>query len=159
VVDAEKREGTLDPPAELGLLARADLGYVRAALEGGHVERVLAFLQQAVFVAFEAHAFCSRQLGLALPQLAWNSELAAASRSSGKLFDDNRRDLTLLTRDVGQLAEATRLAFTGGWRRRVARSLGIWNPDLSVLSVQEIPVSTNVTMAFHAAAQVPGPGT
>lgn len=143
MVNVEEGRKALNPPTQLGLLlARADLGYVRAALEGGPVGRGLAFLPHAILVAFEAHAFCSRRLGLTMPMLAWNYELAAASRNSGKLVDDNRPDLTSLASEDQHVAAATRLAFTGGWRRRLARSLGIRNRDLSVLSVQGIPVST-----------------
>lgn len=148
----------LVPAARLGLLlARADLGYIRAALDGEVVERTLAFLQHAVLVAFEAHAFCSRQLGINMPALAWDRTLAAASRNTSKFFDDNRRDLSQLASDVNALADATRAAFTAGWRRQLARALGIYNPDLGVMSVTSVPVSTTVTMAYHAGAQVPGP--
>lgn len=154
----DRSDHELSPAAQLGLqLARADLGYVAAALAGRVVGRALTFLPHAVLVAFEAHAFCSRQLGIEMPELAWNQALATAARNSGKFFDDNRRDLTQLVSDVNTLAEATRKAFTSGVRRRLARSLGCYNPDLSVLFVTAKPVSTNVTFAFHAGAKIPGP--
>lgn len=148
----------LTPAAHLGLLlARADLGYIRAALEGGVVERALAFLQHAVLVAFEAYAFCSRQLGLDMPDLAWDQTLATACRNTGKFFDDSRRDLVQLASEVNALADATREAFTAGWSRRLARAIGVNNPDVGVMFVKSVPVSTTVTMAYHAGAQVPGP--
>lgn len=150
----------LEPPAMLGLaLARADLGYVLAALEDNHVERALAFVQYAVLVAFEAHAFGSRQLKLDMPELGWDPALAAAARNGAKFFDDNRRDLGQLAADVAQFDLATRQAFTGGSIRRLARALGIRNPDLAVLMVRSVPVATNITLAFNVGAQVPGPGT
>lgn len=149
----------LEPPALLGLaLARADLGYVRAALEDGHVERALAFLQYAVLVAYEAHAFGSRQLNLDMPQLGWNPAVAAAARNGAKFFDDNRRSMGRLAAEVAQFDMATRQAFMSGPMRRLARALGIRNPDLAVLMVRSVPVATNITIAFNTGAQVPGPG-
>jgi hypothetical protein len=151
-------EDTLEPPAKVGLaLARADLGYIRAVIETTQAERALTFLPYAVLVAFEAHAFCTQQLGIRLPILAWNDELAAAVRTNNKLFDDSRRDLKALSRDIVLVAAETRAAFRGGWKRQLARALHIWNPDLSVLMLHDVPVSTNVSMGFHAAIQVPGP--
>lgn len=148
----------LSPAFRLGLLlARADLGYVRAALDGGVVERGLAFLQHSVLVAFEAREFCSRQLGVDMPGLAWDHSLATASRNTNKFFDDTRRDLEQLASDVNTFGVATRDAYTGGWRRRLARAAGIHNPDLGVMIVASVPVSTTVTMAYYAGAQVPGP--
>ncbi|MEV4845085.1 hypothetical protein AB0K20_17955 [Micromonospora matsumotoense] len=144
--------------AQLGLLiARADLGYVRAAIEGDVVERGLTFLQHAVLVAYEAHAFCTRQLGIAMPDLLWDAALAAASRTSGKFFDDKHRDIEKLAGDIRRLTDATRASFREGRRRRLARLLGIHNPDLAVLSVHQIPVATSISLAFHAGTQVPGP--
>lgn len=143
--------------AQLGLLlAQGDLGYICAALAGGVTERALAFLQYSVFVAFEAYAFCTQQLGIDIPPLAWDENLAAASRNSAKFFDEKRRDLAQLTAEVNALADATREAFTGGvgWMRR---ALGIDNPDLGVLFVASTPVQTTVTMAHYAGGQVPGP--
>lgn len=151
-------DSAIPPPAQLGLLlARADLGYIRSALDGGVVERGLAFLQHAVLVAFEAYGFCSRQLGLDLPALAWDQTLATASRNTGKFFDDNRRDLLQLASEVNALADRTHEAFTGGLRGRLTRALGVFSPDLGVMFVTSIPVSTTVTMAYHAGALVPGP--
>jgi hypothetical protein len=146
--------GLMNSPDELGLrIAQADLGYVRGALDSGLVERGIVFFPHAVLVAFEAHAFCTRQLRMALPELAWNDDVAAAARTSGKLFDDNRRTLDDLQVEVARIAAATRDAYRGGWRRKLGRRLGIANPDLSVLVVDGVPLTTNVTAAFHAGGQ------
>ncbi|HVF20886.1 MAG TPA: hypothetical protein VNA14_11690 [Mycobacteriales bacterium] len=156
MTDAVDRE--VAPAARLGLLlARADLGYIGAAIGGGVSERALAFLQHGVLVAFEAYEFCSRQLGIDMPDLSWDKTLATAARNTGKFFDDNRRDLGELTADVNALADAMRQSFTVGWRRRLARAVGIQNPDLGVMSVTFVPVHTSVTIAYHAGSRVPGP--
>ncbi|MFI7025750.1 hypothetical protein ACIBMZ_23845 [Micromonospora sp. NPDC049900] len=153
-----KARAEVEASAQLGLLiARADLGYVCAAIGGSVVERGLVFLQHAVLVAFEAHAFCTRQLGIAMPDLLWDPALAAASRTRGKFFDDNRRDIEKLAGDIRLLADATRASFREGRRRRLARLLGIHNPDLAVLSVRQIPVATSISLAFHSGNQIPGP--
>jgi len=154
----EDSTAAFSPPARLGLaIAQADLGYVRAAIDSGVTERSLEFLQHAVLIAFEAHAFCRNQLSLPLPDLAWETTLAEASRLSGKFFDDKKRDIEQLANQLSLLAESSRIAYRDGWRRRLARWLGIYNPDLAVLSVRNTPVATDLTLAFHAGIQHPGP--
>ena len=138
-------------------IARADLGYVRAAIQHGPTERALAYLQYSVFVAYEARELCTRQLQIPMPELAWNPQLAAACRTSAKIFDDNSRDIAQLTSELGRLSDQTRKSFTRGWRPRLVRVLGWPAYDLSVIQFRDVPVATNVGLSFQAGTGAPVP--
>lgn len=141
------------PQSDLAVaLARADLAYLCAALmRPDDPTRGWVFLQYAVMTSYEARRYVRLQVGIEAPKAMWPEEMAAAARTSGKFFDDNRRYLPGVVDHFAGLIAANRSFFRPEVRR--ARWLDRVRRDMAVLLLEGVPVMTNVGGFFIAGLQ------
>lgn len=127
-------------------MARADLGYV-SALIGQPALAALSVFPYAVLVAYEADHSLTRWFGA--ESVLQATPMAVAARMAGKVFDDKLASLAEIAAELRELSAANERLFRGGGWRSIARSMGIFNPDLSVFMLDGRPLLHSGVLPFQ----------
>lgn len=147
--------GATDDWREAGRrMAKGDLGYIAGMLDQSALVG-LCVVPYAALVAYEADGFLSRALGH--QSVLAGSSTATPARMASKIFDDKRASVEDISRTLGNLAAEFEEAFRGGPRRAIARMLGIFNPDLSVLTLDGRPLLYGAVVPFQLGIPSLGP--
>lgn len=140
------REPTPGWQAAGARIARADLGYMTAAVTAGRLSAV-CFMPYAALVGYEADLFLTKTL-VTDSQLA-DTPAAAAARMAAKIFDDKRASIEDVANTLEGLAAENEQYFRGGTKRAIARALGIFNPDLSFFMLDGRPLVYGTVVPFQ----------
>lgn len=127
-------------------MARSDLGYVTGALTSNSPIATLSFMPYAALVAYEADRFLTEARGA---ESRLEGTLAKAARMAGKIFDDRCTAIEEVSHILRDLAAGNEQHFRGGTKRKVARFLGIFNPDLSVFMLDNVPLIYGTVLPFQ----------
>lgn len=126
-------------------LIRSDLAYVATAMSADPTS-ALIMLPHGVLVSYEARAHLSRSP--LHPDARAPGQLAERPRNRAKLLDDRYLSAADLAAEFGPIAAEWSRYFRGGRRRKLARRLGLANPDVSVTLIGQQPVALNLGLAY-----------